>query len=561
VRAYALVGIDALGREIDHGHHLELTPMCTSNTLRVAALVVSISFAVHAAPQAVSPSLQPVTAPFVGRTLTLRLDGAAASSAVDLYFSHEVGSATTPYGVLELRRNRMLLLGSGVTDSAGVWTFDFPIPLDPAYAERGAHFQALVDEPSAPTGRSFSQAVHARFLGPRVYAGYGTSLRAGVQILSAVTDTVVASADCAVAGAGYGFPREGKPVFDTAYSSGAVMISERELMLFDPYFGGVRGRVPYASTCARTVFTDAARRTVFVLELAGGSSPARVHAVDIASGAETGALDLPSAVEPIWCQNGAATEVYLAEFEPGGRTAVRRLGLVPLADLGSAPVGIPESRIFRTFDGQQEVPLPMHFAGGQVFVSTLASLPGPELQGSLTRCWPAPSGITTDLTHLGPWSIYKLEAVPSVDRLLGGIGATMFGPAFVPIQMPLSAIGPPTTFTAPLGSTEFYIHDVEPDGRKAWVVAEWEWQHHDVLYRLDLQTNTWTQYPHSWFLGPSDAEVVHDRWNRELWVSNLGIGPPVSIAPEILVVDDLHGTTRHIELQRTARVLHAVPLP
>lgn len=525
-----------------------------------AAVLVCLSAAAHSAPQAGSPSLKPVTAPFVGQNLILRLEGAVAASTVDLYFSPESGSTTTPYGLLELRRNQLTHLATGVTDAAGAWTFDLAIPADPAFAEMGAHFQALVDDPSAAAGRTFSSAVHARYLGPRVYAGYGTALRAGVQILSAITDSVVASADCAVSSPSYGFPREGKPVFDAAYSRGAAMITERELLLFDPYFGGIHARVLHASTCSRVLFTDAARRTVYALELAGGSVPARVHALDLASGVETSVLDLPNLVEPIWCQNDAATEVFVAEFEPSGRTAVRRIGLNPLADLGAAPVGIPESDMFRSFDGQDEVPLPMLFARGQVFVST-TGWQGLEPIGSLTRCWSDPSGITTHLTTLGTWSIRTLAAVPVADRLVGGVGVTVFGPVFLPVEVPLSGVGPPSTFTPPQGSTEFNIRDIAVDGRKAWVVAETEWLHHDLLFRLDLQTNAWTGYPHSWLFGPSDAEVVRDGWNHELWVSNLGFGPPISIAPEILVVDELHGTVRHIPLQRTARVLHAVPLP
>jgi hypothetical protein len=56
-------------------------------------------------------------------------------------------------------------------------------------------------------------------------------------------------------------------------------------------------------------------------------------------------------------------------------------------------------------------------------------------------------------------------------------------------------------------------------------------------------------------------EVLRDAWNHEVWVSNIGYPPPIDIDPEILVVDELNGSSRHIPLDHTAKFLHAVPLP
>jgi len=79
------------------------------------------------------------------------------------------------------------------------------------------------------------------------------------------------------------------------------------------------------------VFTDAARRTLFVLELAGDSHPACVHAIDFRTGAKTAHLDLPNALEPPWRLGPGASEVLVAEHEPDGRTAVRWVDRSPLA--------------------------------------------------------------------------------------------------------------------------------------------------------------------------------------------------------------------------------------
>jgi hypothetical protein len=164
-------------------------------------------------------------------------------------------------------------------------------------------------------------------------------------------------------------------------------------------------------------------------------------------------------------------------------------------------------------------------------------------------------------TALGTNLIHQLAAVPAAERWIGCIGATGFGPYFRPCEAPISTLGPPTLFAAPGNTTEFYVRDVVADGGSAWVVAETSWQGSDHLFQLDVATHAWTPYPHAWYFGPSDAELVADAWNHALWVANVGMGPPVNLAPEILVVDELLGTARHIPLDRTASVLHAVPLP
>ena len=544
--------------------------MSRTNTLRTVALLFLVPVAAQAAPQSGAPDLRHVTAPFVGRTLTLEVQGAAPLAAIDLYFSQEPGSSTTPYGVLELRRNALQLLASGTTTATGAWSFDLTIPLQASLAETGAHFQALIDDSSAPAGRIFSDAIHARFLGPRMYAGYrGVDpfvlgpRRFGMYILSGLTESVVASVDYGITNSPYADQHEGKPVFDATYSRGAVMSTGNELLYFDPYFGGVQGRTAFASTCSRTLFTDAARRTLYVLETAGTAASGRIHAIDIASGAETAHLDLPNVVEPLWCLGRAASEVFVAEHETGGRTAIRWIGLSPLVDRGSIQVGGPESTSFLALDKgppPHSTRVPLVFAGGQVFAATSGDV-GMYKLGSLTRFRATSAGFTTDTTALGTAMFHVLAAVPGADRVLAGWGRTDMGPFFLPFQIPITTIAPPSAFPAAQGSTEFWISEIEPDGEDAWIIAETEWQHSDVLFRLDVGTHAWTQYPVGWLYGPSDAAVLRDAWNHELWVSNVGVGPPVNLAPEILVVDEVLGTMRHIPLGKTVEVLHAVPLP
>jgi len=546
--------------------------MSRANLLRSAAFVLGFSGIVaHAAPQAATPHLRHSTAPFIGSTLTLEIEGAPPLSPIVLYFSPQPGSRAMPYGTLELDSGSLQQIANGAATAAGTWSFALPIPLQESLAETGAHFQALVDDPAAPAGKVFTDAVHARLLGSRVYAGfrggnpgYG-SHRTGLFIVSAVTDEVVARVDYGISDSWEAFQHEGKPVFDAAFSRGAVMSTERELLLFDPFFGGVLGRIPFASPCSRTLLTDPERRVVHVLETAGLGSPARIHAIEFASGAETAHLDLPNVAEAIWCSGRADSEAFLAEFEPGGRTAVRWIGLDPLVDRGSTAVGTPGSSSFRASDGYRDVPLPMVFASGQLFVSTRDPASG-LADAILTRCRASASGIDTWVYDLGNPPTYEacfvLAAVPAANRILAGLTVPGLGGGMY--QARLSTTRPPTPLPPlppPQGYGTLNARDIVADGKIAWVIGEWEWAHSDILYRLDLETLTWAATPHNWFFGPKDAELIHDAWNHELWVSNVGYGPPVNIAPEILVLDEIQGTTRHIALAHTAEVLHAVPLP
>jgi hypothetical protein len=518
----------------------------------MAACLAGVSLAFS---ETSAPALRLATAPFVGQTLSLELDGAVAESAVDLYFSPEAGSFPTPFGVLELRHQTLTHLASGTTSASGTWSFDMPVPLEESLAETGAHFQAIVSDPSAPAGRIVSSSVHARFLGPRVYAkyrSYRSPHRIGMYILSGVTDTIVARSDFGLTSEGPSGGGVGQPVFDVAYTRGAVMDTIQELVLFDPFFGGIEARVAFASPCSRDVFTDAHRRTVYVLELAAGGSPARVHAIELETGTETAHLDLPSTVESSWCLGDASTEVFIAEHEASGRTAIRWVGLDPLVDRGSVRVGLPSSNSFSWGP-------PLAYAGGQLFVSTMSAA-GFYHDGNLTRCRVVSSGLTARAIDLGLWEIFRMVAVPDADRLIACWGRTDYGPAFQPCDIPITTVAGPTSFPSANGSGEFVMSDIEADGGDAWVIAPFDYGGANFLYRLDASTHAWTQYPFGWGYGPSDAEVLRDAWNHELWVSNIGY-PQMNIEPEILIVDELHSSSRHIALQHTAEVMRAVPLP
>ena len=485
-----------------------------------------------ASAQASTPHLRHTSAPFLGQALTLEVDGAVPNSPIDLYFSPEAGSYPTPFGVLELKRSRLLLLSHDLTDAAGSFTHAFTIPLDPGLAETGAHFQALVGDPGAPAGRVFSDAIHARFLGPRVYAGHA----GGLDVLSGISDSVVASVSYDA-----GVYPYGKPVFDATFSRGAVMSTARELLFFDPFFGTVEGTMSFSSDCVKALITDGARRTVFVLE-SGGSAQARIHAVDLLSGTETSHLDLPNPAGWIWCEGSPGVEIFLGERDPSGNSAIRRVGMDPLADLGSGIVG--GSGI-----------LEMIYTGGQVFSS---------MYGALSRSRVVGSTIVTRTNGLGLWRALVLTAMPDVDWIVAG---EFWGPESHMVKIPISRVGAPI----PLQSTPhppevpFFI---EADGPTAWVVGLYDSGEAGSpnLWRLDFPTETWTAYPnpmlaHGYYVAtPRGTALLRDAFDHELWIACQS-ERQIGVRPKIGIWDELLGTTRQIPIAHDVWSLLAVPLP
>ena len=503
-------------------------------SLRAAALALCL-WAAHpgALAQANAPQLRHTTAPFIGHVLSLEVDGAVPNSPIDLYFSPDSGSTSTPFGWLELRRDGLLKIASGVTTAQGGWSFDLSVPLDESWAETGAHFQALVGDPSVPAGRIFSSAVHARFLGPRVYAG----TTRGLDVYGAVDDGVVTRV-------GYAAGVFGKPVFGATFSRGAVLSTARELLFFDPFFGGVRGTMSFASDCASTLFTDSAHATVFVLEM---SSPARVHAVDLLTGAETSHLDLPNPVAGLWVEGSPGVEIFLGEQDPAGRTAIRRIAMEPLADLGSGIVGDPNATA-SSFDG-------MVYAGGQVFSATHVPDPFYWRIGSWNRSRVAGSTIATRTIRLGEWYVYLLAAVPGGDAALLGIQYSI-GPGSGIMRAPISTVAAPTWI--PNGPAPYYRF-VEADGDAAWTVT----YHEGVygLWRFDLPSNAWTYYWSCLYGSTASATaLLRDAVDHELWLATRSSAQD-GIRARITVQDELRGTSRRIPLEHDVESLLAVGVP
>ena len=496
------------------------------------------------APQAGTPHLTH-SAPFVGQTLSIQVGGAPANARVDLFLSPSAGTCATPYGDFELACSDLHEVASGVTSATGTWSVEFPIPLDAALAETEQHFQAIVDDPSGPTGRVLSDAIHMRLLGPRMYAGYS----GGLEIYSTLSETVVMHVDFAG-----GF--DSKPIFDSSYSRGAVMSSPRELLFFDPYFGGGQATIPFASDCSGSLIMDSAHHTVYVLE-SGAAETSRIHAIRLSDGIETSHLDLPNPIAGLWCEGSAGVEAWVAEYELDGQTSIRRVALDPFADLGSAIVGNPNNQGAGFED--------LIYSADQLFVSTLepdVDPRSPYRNGCLTRCSVVGSSIVTQRENLLRGRLFRMTAVPDADWVVAQIMST-FGPGFGMCRFPLSKPGPIEGLPGGAPYLPEYAVCIVADGMSAWIVGLEEFgEGSSRLHRLDFSTNTWTLYPVHWYPGGvvSAAALVRDALDHELWVANRAF-PPFGTRSKITIVDELRGTTRNIPLTYAVEALYGAPIP
>jgi hypothetical protein len=331
------------------------------------------------------------------------------------------------------------------------------------------------------------------------------------------------------------------------------MSTARELVFFDPFFGGVMQRIPFASDCSSTLITDSAHATVFVLDT-GSTGNGRIHAIDFATGSETAVFDLPNPVYALWCEGTPGAEVYVAEMDLSGQTSVRHVALEPFADLGSTVVGTShEDMGFAN----------LVYSAGQVFAATAEwQDPGHSFywDGCITRCRFSGSSVETSVEVYGLRAVNLLTPVPDADRLLATWHFTFTSGGGLD-QMPLAIAGPSEGIPFPPSVPDWYPAIVVADGTSAWVIGRSDEDPGFPILRLDLGTMTWIPYPYIVsFDQPAAAELLRDAWNHELWIANT---PNVylRVRPEISVVDELQSTTRHIRLDRPALGLFGVPMP
>ena len=516
--------------------------MFHSFTARVATFVAALPVLCGSADSQIPAHLSH-TAPFLGHPLTIRVEGAAPSAAIDLLFSPSAGSFDGPYGHLELARGSVQTVATGVALPDGTWSVDLPVPLDPALAETERHYQALVDDPSAPAGRRLSDAIHIRLLGPRMYAGHA----GGFDVYNAVDKTVATHVN-------YAPEVFAKPVFDASFSRGAVMSTSKELLFFDPFFGGVQGTIPFATDCSSTLITDASHSTLYVLET-GGDSAARIHAIEFSTGAETSYLDLPNPVGGSWCEGSPGVEMFVGEAELTGQSSIRLIGMQPLADLGSGIVGDPTWPCGAP---------PVLYAGGTVF--SWVMVPDPQSpyypDGLISRSRVVGSEFSTNTVGIGRSGLYAATPVPEAGLVLAALQSTM-GPGAALVKIPISPSRSISGLPWIDGTTFMEQPNfMEADGKTAWVVGHIEASEGDfLLFRFDFETNTWTRYPNWWFMDyPTARGVIHDALVHEFWVA-AAADSYNGIRTRLTCVGEVPGNWQRVPLPHRVDSLFAVPIP
>jgi len=187
-----------------------------------------------------------------------------------------------------------------------------------------------------------------------------------------------------------------------------------------------------------------------------------------------------------------------------------------------------------------------------------------SFQSSLARVQISAGGMSALVQSGANTRLPRFEPVPAVDLLLV---SKMFPlvPASGLYEQQLSASGPDTD--APLPWVYLSCDDMVADGTGMWVMDAGDNEppggtEPGRLYRIDLTTHAWTQYPHSWpFVGPRDLELVRDALTDEVYLACRAVAPPIGIAPVIFVIDRRTGTEREITTAQSPESMLSVPLP
>lgn len=499
------------------------------------------------------------SAPWLGRTLALEVTGAPPNQLLELYYSDARDAHPTPFGVLELQRGTTRRLDFRTSDATGHAAFQLPVPLSAALADDEAHFQVLVTDPSSPAGKAFTNASHLRLLGTRIYAHERSRFpdppRGGLEIIDAVHGVVSEQLDFGSIEDVDLTNQEGKPVFSANFDLGAVMASSTRLVFFDPFFGTTRAEVSLRAS-SRTLWTDAQRERVYVLQKGTTTPPAqvgRLHVFDLRTGLETATLDLPEPASGAWCTSDDQATAFIASYEASSGAAIlRRVSLAPLA------VGdwIALGTTLPVFDQIQ-------YAAGQVFVASHE--PTVSLYGSAwTRVAVSSASMSAVIqTSTITW-FPRCAIVPALDRiLLSRKWITL--PASGLLEEPLATGGPWMPVSPPGGYLS--CDDMVPEGNGVWILdsngnGPPGNDEPGRLYRIDLTTQLWRQYPRSWpFEGPRDLDIVHDALCDQIVLACRYVPPPIGIQPVVFVFDRQLGVERTIPALHSPESLLAVPVP
>lgn len=421
------------------------------------------------------------SAPFLGRTLELSLEGAPPGASVALFESTSSSAVATPFGVWELERAHAQLVALGSADSSGSFRYAWDVPLVTMSAEAPRHYQALVRNAGATM---LSPAVHLRLLASRAYVLSAGDATPGAETSGSLT-VVSMYSGARPFQLWFGapltdVPPRAEPAFDEHVSRGAILISRSELSFFDPFFGAEIARVAVAPAVGRLV-TDAEERVVHAFSPgdAAAGAPARVQRFELSTAAALPEIALPAGrYEPAWIANLERTFAYAIGFDPVARRYfAERIDLTAGADAGRLPIAAAG------FDRLQD----MTASARSVFVLTRRQVDFNTWEGLLTRI-DEDGGAQVSVT---PWgaNVLSMTAAPQF-----GVFASIHGfPTMPGVSLVLARMSDPTSigWSGPIWSADtayralpvrsgVFLHTYSTDGVG-----------HELAY---------VNYAHDWFL-------------------------------------------------------------
>jgi hypothetical protein len=428
------------------------------------------------------------SAPWVGGSLQLELDGAAPGASVRLFHSPSGSRLQTPFGLLELDREELGPVAGGQADANGHWAVSLAIPLDASLVEVEGHYQALVQGPVGPA--TLSAAVHLRYLGPRSYT---LCTGAGIPFSS---DPPLASMDVhAIAdgrriasiplGTWSGYPISmSLPVFNANLALGAVLSSGDELVVFDNFACTIAAKLGVESAFPR-LLTSADGRLAYVLEKPA-SGAARIRALDLESAAFVATLQLPDTCIAQWCMDENSSLAFVRETDPvTGAHLVRRVDLENGQVLDTLNLGSPIAALPGWLETER----------GWLYASAVKSASYPGFSFSaIDLAHPGAEAIVIDFGYLAPG---PPVVVPCVGRLFVR-GWQSLGPSPDTVYVaPQDAPQRLVDFPGPLGPFVFGGSVVRDD--RVWVLSKsFAFEYSAALWNLDALALTWRGTDDSW---------------------------------------------------------------
>jgi hypothetical protein len=472
---------------------LEDVMASSSFRLRSSLGLVALALALGSTPAIAQTYPISHGAPFLGRSMAVKLTGLPPSAYFVLFESEVSDPVATPLGVWELDRVSMRKVWLGHANSSGVAIANLGIPLDPLLAEQPRHYQARIRFQHA---LSISQAAHLRLIGARAYVVSGGDAATGVNgrltIASLVTKETVAELDLGVS---YNSnDRSAQPVFDAGYSRGALVLGTSGVLFFDPFFGDQIARQSTPPLSGRLLTPPASDR-VFALapgDFAAGV-PASILSFDLSTGAPLASLQLP--LQPFtgqWISNLERKFAYVVGRDaPTGQLFVQRIDLSSFTDTGALPIGLPTSE--RVVD----------FTAGPrtVYLQARQEVGFCQWAGAFTRIDEGAVGASVSTT---PWGdhVNSIVAAPAI-----GVFAALsaVSPCLPGASLGLTRMSDPT---GPAHSVPGLFSDtasaVRLVRRGAWLQT-WtnDWSGEELSF-VDYANHVWTPST----LGPYPPQIV-----------------------------------------------------